>query len=379
MDFRLTEEQEMIRRTAREFAERELAPVAIELDKTGEFPWDNWHKMARQGFVGMTLSPEYGGGGAGLLEFTLVLEELSRVCAATAVTLEVHNSLHAETIERFGTPEQKQKWLPDLATGKKLGAFALTEPNAGSDSAAQQATAVLKGDHYVLNGLKCFITSGSKADQYLVMAMTDKSKGNKGITAFIVEKDRKGLSFGLPEDKMGIRASIQTDLILEDVEVPVENRLGAEGDGFKIAMTALDSGRIGIGAQALGIAQAALDASVAYSKQRVQFGKPIADLQAIQWQIAEMATDVDAARLLLYRAAWLRDQGGRVSKEIAMAKLFCAQVAMRHTVEAVQIHGGNGYMREYKVERYMRDAKITQIYEGTSEVMKLIIASSLLR
>ncbi len=379
MDFRLTEEQQMIRRTAREFAERELAPVAIELDKTGEFPWDNWHKMAKQGFVGMTLSPEYGGGGAGLLEFTLVLEELSRVCASTAVILEVHNSLHAETIEHFGTPEQKQKWLPDLATGKKLGAFALTEPNAGSDSAAQQSTAVLKGDHYVLNGLKCFITSGSKADLYLVMAMTDKSKGNKGITAFVVEKDRKGVSFGLPEDKMGIRASIQTDLILEDVEVPVENRLGAEGDGFKIAMTALDSGRIGIGAQALGIAQAALDASVAYAKQRVQFGKPIAELQAIQWKLAEMATDIDAARLLLYRAAWLRDQGGRVSKEIAMAKLFCAQVAMRHTVEAVQIHGGNGYMREYKVERYMRDAKITQIYEGTSEVMKLIIASSLLR
>ncbi|MHB8927569.1 MAG: acyl-CoA dehydrogenase [Bacillota bacterium] len=379
MDFRLTEEQEMIRRTAREFAERELAPGAIELDKTGEFPWDNWRKLAKQGFAGMTLSPDYGGGGAKLLEHTLVIEELSRVCASTAVILEVHNSLHAETIERFGTPEQKKKYLPDLATGKKLGAFALTEPNAGSDSAAQKTTAVLQGDHYVLNGLKCFITSGSQADLYLVMAMTDKSKGNKGITAFIVEKGQKGLSYGLPEDKMGIRGSTQCDVILEDVEVPVENRLGAEGDGFKVAMTALDTGRVGIGAQALGIAQAAFEASVLYAKERVQFGKPIGELQAIQWKIADMATDIDAARLLLYRAAWLRDQGGRVSKEIAMAKLFCTDVAMKHTVEAVQIHGGNGYMREYKVERYMRDAKITQIYEGTSEVMKLVVATSLLR
>lgn len=379
MDFRLTEEQEMIRRTAREFAERELAPGAIELDKTGEFPWDNWRKLAKQGFAGMTLSPDYGGGGAKLLEHTLVIEELSRVCASTAVILEVHNSLHAETIERFGTPEQKKKYLPDLATGKKLGAFALTEPNAGSDSAAQKTTAVFQGDHYVLNGLKCFITSGSQADLYLVMAMTDKSKGNKGITAFIVEKGQKGLSYGLPEDKMGIRGSTQCDVILEDVEVPVENRLGAEGDGFKVAMTALDTGRVGIGAQALGIAQAAFEASVLYAKERVQFGKPIGELQAIQWKIADMATDIDAARLLLYRAAWLRDQGGRVSKEIAMAKLFCTDVAMKHTVEAVQIHGGNGYMREYKVERYMRDAKITQIYEGTSEVMKLVVAASLLR
>ncbi len=379
MDFRLTEEQEMIRRTAREFAERELAPGAIELDKTGEFPWDNWRKLAKQGFAGMTLSPDYGGGGAKLLEHTLVIEELSRVCASTAVILEVHNSLHAETIERFGTPEQKKKYLPDLATGKKLGAFALTEPNAGSDSAAQKTTAVFQGDHYVLNGLKCFITSGSQADLYLVMAMTDKSKGNKGITAFIVEKGQKGLSYGLPEDKMGIRGSTQCDVILEDVEVPVENRLGAEGDGFKVAMTALDTGRVGIGAQALGIAQAAFEASVLYAKERVQFGKPIGELQAIQWKIADMATDIDAARLLLYRAAWLRDQGGRVSKEIAMAKLFCTDVAMKHTVEAVQIHGGNGYMREYKVERYMRDAKITQIYEGTSEVMKLVVATSLLR
>jgi len=379
MDFRLTEEQELIRRTAREFAERELAPLAVELDRTGEFPWDNWHKMAKQGFVGMTLPTEYGGGGAGLLEHTLVIEELSRVCASTAVILEVHNSLHAETIERFGTPEQKKKYLPDLASGRKLGSFCLTEPNAGSDSAAQRTTAVLQGDHYVLNGLKCFITNASKADLYVVFAMTDKSKGNKGISAFIVEKGQKGLTFGVPEDKMGIRGSIQCDVILEDVEVPVENRLGAEGDGFKIAMTALDTGRVGIGAQALGIVQAAYEASVLYAKERVQFGKPIAELQAIQWKIAEMATDIDAARLLLYRAAWLRDQGGRVSKEIAMAKLFCTDVAMRHTVEAVQIHGGNGYMREYKVERYMRDAKITQIYEGTSEIMKLIIASSTLR
>jgi butyryl-CoA dehydrogenase len=379
VDFTLTEEQEMIRRTAREFAEREVAPIASEIDKTHEFPWDNWHKMAKQGFVGMTISPEYGGSGASLLDHTLVLEEISRVCASTAVILEVHNSLHAETIERFGTPEQKKKYLPKLTTGEWMGSFCLTEPNAGSDSAAQQTVAVLQGDHYVLNGLKCFITNSSKSSLYIVFAMTDKSKGNKGITAFLVEKGQKGLSFGQPEDKMGIKASCTADVIMEDVEVAVENRLGNEGDGFKIAMATLDTGRVGIGAQALGLAQAGLDAALAYSKQRIQFGKPIAELQAIQWKLAEMATEIDAARLMVYRAAWLRDKGVRCSKEIAMAKLFASDVAMRQTIEAIQVHGGNGYMRENKVERFMRDAKITQIYEGTSEIMKLVIASSLLR
>ncbi|MEW6308375.1 MAG: acyl-CoA dehydrogenase family protein [Bacillota bacterium] len=379
MIFKLSEDHEQIRALAREFAQKKVAPHAIEYDKSHEYPWPNIHAMAEAGWLGMTMPEEYGNIGADTLSHALVVEEISRACAATGVILEVHNSLHAETILHFGNEEQKARFLPDLATGRKLGGFALTEPGAGSDAAAQETTAVPAGSEYVVNGRKCFITSGGKAHLYILMAMTDKSKGTKGITAFVLEAGTPGLSYGLPEDKMGIRCSCTSDLILEDCRLPAANRLGNEGDGFKIAMAALDGGRIGIAAQALGIAQAALDAATAYAKQRVQFGKPIADLQAIQWKLAEMATDIDAARLMTYRAAWLKDQPGRWSKEIAMAKLFASDVAMRHTVEAVQIHGGYGYMRDYQVERYMRDAKITQIYEGTSEVMKLIIAASILR
>ncbi|MEW6032212.1 MAG: acyl-CoA dehydrogenase [Bacillota bacterium] len=379
MLFRPSEEHEAIRRRIRELAEKEFRPKAAHYDETGEFPAANMKLLAEAGFVGINLPDEYGGAGLDMLSHTICVEEIARCCATTAVIFEVHNTLHSETIAHFGTEEQKRRYLPALASGEKLGAFCLTEPGAGSDAGALKSTAVLDGDHYVLSGQKCFITNGGVADLYLVMALTDKEKGSRGITCFIVEKGTEGLSFGKPEDKMGIRASHTTDVFLENVRVPVSNRLGAEGDGFKIAMSALDAGRLGIGAQALGIAQAAYEASVAYAKERVQFGKPIAELQAIQWMIADMATDIEAARLLLYRAAELYSQPGRHSAQIAMAKLKCAETAMTHTIKAVQIHGGYGYMREYGIERLMRDAKITEIYEGTSEIMRLIIALAALR
>jgi len=379
MPFRPSEEHESLRHRIRELSEKHFKPRAAHHDETGEFPAANVRILAEGGFIGMNLPEEYGGAGLDMLSHAICVEEIARCCATTAVIFEVHNTLHSETIVKFGTEEQKRRYVPALAGGEKLGAFCLTEPEAGSDAGGLKSVARLDGDHYVIDGQKRFITNGEVADLYLIMALTDPAQGTRGITCFVVEKGTPGLSFGKPEDKMGIRGSSTTDVFMDKVKVPVGNRLGAEGEGFKIAMAALDAGRIGIGAQALGIAQAAYEASVAYAKERVQFGKPIAELQAIQWMIADMATDIAAARLLLYRAAELYDQPGRHTAEIAMAKLKCAEVAMHHTVKAVQIHGGNGYMREYGVERLMRDAKITEIYEGTSEVMRLIIAGSALR
>lgn len=379
MDFRLTEEQETIRKMVREFAAKEIQPHAADYDRTGEFPVENVRKLAQYGYLGMTLPVEWGGGGADALTHAICIEEISKACAATGVITEVHNSLCSETILRFGTEDQKRRYLPDLARGARLGAFALTEPGAGSDAAAQRTTATRDGDFYIVNGTKHFITNGAKADVYVLMAMTDRSQGTRGISSFIVDRNTEGLTFGPPEDKMGIRASYTCELVFQDARVPVANRLGAEGEGFKIAMTALDSGRIGIAAQALGIAESAMEAAVKYARERVQFGKPIAEFQAIQWMIADMATDIEAARYLVYYAAWLKDTGARATKEIAMAKLFASRAAMKHTTNAVQIHGGYGYMRDYHVERYMRDAKITEIYEGTSEIMRLIIAGAVLQ
>lgn len=379
MLFALDDEHEALRRRVREVSEKHFKPKAMAFDESGEFPAENFKLLADGGFVGMNLPEEYGGAGLDMLSHTICIEEIARCCAATAVILEVHNTLHSETVAHFGTEEQKKRFLPALAGGSKLGAFCLTEPEAGSDAGAVKSTAKREGDHYVLEGRKCFITNGGVADLYLVIALTDPAQGSRGLTCFIVEKGMPGLSFGKPESKLGIRASQTTDVFLDKVRVPAANRLGAEGEGFKVGMYALDAGRLGIGAQALGIAQAAYEASVAYAKERVQFGKPIATLQAIQWMIADMAVDIEAARLLLYRAAELYDQPGRHTAEIAMAKLKCGETAMHHTVKAVQIHGGYGYMREYGVERLMRDAKITEIYEGTSEIMRLIVAGAALR
>ncbi|NLG80564.1 MAG: acyl-CoA dehydrogenase [Firmicutes bacterium] len=379
MDFSLTEEQEAIRQMAAELADKELAPHARELDAKGEYPWDNLRKLARYGYLGMMLPAEFGGSGADVLSHTLCVEEVSRACAATGVIMEIHNSLTCDGIYRFGTDEQKARYLPALARGEKVGAFALTEPGAGSDASGIRTVAVRDGNDFVINGTKHFITGAGQAHVYLLFAMTDPSKGTKGISAFIVEKGMPGLSFGPPEDKMGIRASHTGELIFSDCRVPAENLVGSEGEGYKIALTLLDGGRIGIGAQAVGIARAAFDAALRYSQERVQFGQAISGFQAVQWMLADMATEIEAARLLVYRAAYLRGKGVRCTKEVAMAKLFASEVAMRTTIKAVQIHGGYGYMREYNVERYMRDAKITEIYEGTSEIMRLLIASALLK
>lgn len=379
MRYAIAEEHEQVRQTARQFAERELAPRAAEIDHEGRFPWENVESLRKYGYLGMNLPEQFGGGGMDMLSHTLVVEEVSRVCASTAVVLGVHNVLFGETLSRWCRDPVRGEVMPGVATGERLGAFALTEPQAGSDAGAVVTTAVRDGDDYVLNGRKTFITNAGIAHWYIVCATVDRARGARGITAFLVEEGQPGLSFGKPEEKMGIRGSQTADVILEGVRVPVARRMGEEGEGFKLALAALDHGRIGIAAQALGIAQAALDASVAYAKQRVQFGKPIAELQAIQWMIAEMTADVEAARLLTYRAAELAGQPGRHSADFAMAKLFASTTAMKHTVNAVQIHGGYGYMREYKVERFMRDAKITEIYEGTSEIMKLVIAQSALR
>ncbi|SMB99223.1 butyryl-CoA dehydrogenase [Thermanaeromonas toyohensis ToBE] len=379
MDLNLTKSQRMIRQIVREFAEKEVAPGAAERDNTGEFPWEIVKKMARYNMLGIPFPEEYGGAGADTLSYIITVEELARVCAATAVIVSAHTSLCAHPIYQFGTEEQKQRFLVPLAQGEKLGAFALTEPNAGTDAASLRTTAIRQGDSYVLNGNKIFITNGGVADIYIVLAKTDPSKGSRGITAFIVEKGIPGFSFGKKEDKLGIRASSTTELIFQNCHIPAENRLGEEGEGFKIAMQTLDGGRIGIAAQALGIAQACLDTCLRYAKEREQFGKPIGSFQAIQWMLADMATQIEAARLLTYRAAWLKDNKQPFSKEAAMAKLYASEVAMQQAVKAVQIHGGYGYMKDYPVERFFRDAKITEIYEGTSEVQRMVIASHLLR
>ena len=368
----------MARTLFRDFAETEVKPLAQEVDETEEFPRGTVAKMNKLGFMGIPVGKEYGGQGCDTLTYAMCVEELSRVCGTTGVIVSAHTSLCAEPIKKFGTEEQKQKYLVPLAKGEKLGAFGLTEPGAGTDAAGQQTKAILDGDEYVLNGSKIFITNGKEADIYIIFAMTDKSKGTKGISAFIVEKGTKGFTFGTKEKKMGIRGSATYELIFVDCRIPKENLLGAIGKGFGIAMTTLDGGRIGIASQALGLAQGALDSTIAYVKERKQFGRSISKFQNTQFEIADMATKVEAARLLVYKAAMAKDTQKKFSLEAAMAKLYAAEVAMEVTNKAVQLHGGYGYTREYPVERMMRDAKITEIYEGTSEVQRMVISGALL-
>jgi butyryl-CoA dehydrogenase len=379
VDFELTDEQQLIRDAVREFAEAEVAPIAAELDRDHRFPGELLPKMAEMNLMGMPYPEKEGGAGADYLSYVIAVEELSRACASTGVILSAHTSLATWPIFKFGTEAQKDRYLHDMASGHRLGAFALTEPAAGTDAGAGTATATLHADGYTLNGSKMFITNAPYAEVYIVFAKTDPERGTRGISAFVVEKDTPGFSVGEAEHKLGIRGSSTPPIYFSDCRVPKEALLGGEGDGFKIAMQTLDGGRIGISAQALGIAQAALDASIAYAKERVQFGKPIAALQAIQWMIADMATEVDAARLLVYRAASCVDNGKPYSTEGAMAKLFASEVATRVAGKAIQIHGGYGYTESYPVERNYRDAKITEIYEGTSEVQRMVIARNALR
>ena len=379
MDFVLSKEQEMARTLFKEFAENEVKPLAQEVDETEHFPRETVEKMQKLGFMGIPQPKEYGGQGCDTLTYVLCVEELSKVCATTGVIVSAHTSLGTDPIKKFGTPEQKEKYLRPLASGKMLGAFGLTEPGAGTDASGQQTKAVLEGDHYVLNGSKIFITNGGKADIYIIFAMTDKSKGTRGISAFIVEKDFPGFRIGTKEKKMGIRGSSTTELIFENCIVPKENLLGKEGQGFKIAMQTLDGGRIGIAAQALGIAEGAFEETVKYVKERKQFGRPIAKFQNTQFVLADLKTKIEAAKLLVYRAAVAKDTQKIYSVEAAMAKLMAAEVAMEVTTKAVQLHGGYGYTREYPVERMMRDAKITEIYEGTSEVQRMVISGNILK
>lgn len=379
MQFELTEDQKMMQKMAREFAEKEVAPGVEEREEHEQFSRELFDKMAELGFTSICFPEQYGGVGGDVMSYILTLEELCKVDDGVGITLSASVSLCAWPIYAFGNEEQKQKFLTPLVEGSKLGAFGLTEANAGTDAASQQTVAVLDGDHYILNGSKMFITNAGEAETYIVFAMTDKSKGVKGISAFILEKGMPGFTFGKKEHKLGIRSSLTMELVFQDVKVPKENLLGKEGDGFKIAMATLDGGRIGVAAQALGIAQAALDHAIKYSKERVQFGKPIATNQAIAFMLADMATKVEAARLLTYRAAYLKDQGQPYSKEAAMAKMYAADAAMSVTTDAVQIFGGYGYSREYPVERLMRNAKITQIYEGTNQVQRIVISAAILR
>jgi len=379
MDFSLTEEQEMFRRMVRDFATREIEPVAAECDDREEFPWDNFARMAELGLTGISIDEEYGGSGGSHMHLIIAVEEIAHACAATSVILGADISLCCHSIYKFGTEEQKRRFVVPLAKGEKIGCFALTEASAGSDAASLETAATRHGDGYILNGTKLFITNGNEADVTVVFATIDKSLRSKGITSFVVERGAPGFSVGKKERKLGIRASSTTELIFEDCFVPMENRLGEEGQGFRLALSIIDSSRAVIAAQAVGIAQAALDASLRYTKQRHQFGQPIADFQAIQWMLVDMATAIDAARLLTYRAACLEDAGLPFVKEAAMAKLFASEMAMAATTKAIQLHGGYGYIKDYPVERYFRDAKITEIYEGTSEVQRLTIARSLLR
>ena len=379
MNFTLTKEQELVRQMVRDFAVNEVKPIAAEIDVTERFPMENVKKMGELGVMGIPFSTEFGGAGGDVLSYIIAVEELSKVCATTGVILSAHTSLCASLINENGTPEQKEKYLRDLCTGNKIGAFGLTEPGAGTDAAGQQTTAVLDGDNYILNGSKIFITNGGVADTFIVFAMTDKSKGTKGISAFIVEKGFQGFSIGKKEDKLGIRASSTTELIFENCIVPKENLIGKEGKGFGIAMKTLDGGRIGIAAQALGIAEGALEEAIKYMKERKQFGRPISAFQGLQWMVAEMSTKIEAARFLVYKAAWLKENKQPYSVDAARAKLYAAEVAMDVTTKAVQLFGGYGYTKEYPVERMMRDAKITEIYEGTSEVQKMVISGSLLK
>ena len=379
MDFALTKEQEMVRKMVRDFAEAELRPIAAEIDKTCEYPKETVQKMGKLGLMGMTVPKEYGGGGLDSVSYAIGVEEISRVCASHGVIMSVNNSLACFPIETFGTEEQKKKYLTPLANGQKLGAFGLTEPSAGTDAASQQTVAKKTDDGYIVNGSKIFITNGAVADTIVIFAMTDKTKGTRGISAFIVDTKTKGFSIGTVEDKMGIRGSVQAELVFEDMLLPKENLLGDEGRGFRIAMLTLDGGRIGIASQALGIAQAALDESVKYAKEREQFKKPIGKFQAIQWMIADMATEIQAARFLVYKAAFTKDTEKRYSAEAAMAKLYASDTAVKSTRNAIQIHGGYGFIKDYPLERLYRDAKITEIYEGTSEVQRMVIAGDKLK
>lgn len=379
MIFKLSEEQEMIRNTVRDFAESEVAPKAAEMDEKEDYDWSLWDQMADMGLTGIPFPEEYGGAGMDNLSYAIAVEELARVCGSTSVLISAHTSLCAWPIYHYGTEEQKKKYLTPLAEGKTVGAMGLTEPSAGSDAGALKLTAKLDDNDYVLNGTKIFITNAGKADTYVIIARTDRSKGNKGSAAFIVEKGTPGFTFGKKEHKMGIRASYTYELVFENCRVPKENMLGQDGMGYKIVMATLDGGRIGIASQALGLAQGAFDQALEYSKQREQFGKPISANQGLQWMLADMATRIEAARLLVYQAAYLKDSGMPYGKQSAMAKLYASEAAMWVTTKAVQIHGGYGYSREYPVERMMRDAKITEIYEGTSEVQRIVIAASLLK
>ncbi|MFH1010775.1 MAG: acyl-CoA dehydrogenase [bacterium] len=378
MDHLLTEDQKMIRRTIREFAAERIQPGAAERDEKEEFPAEILRELGELGFMGISTSEKYGGAGLDTVSYMLVMEEISRVDASVAITISVNNSLLCYPLEKFGTEEQKQKWLVPAASGKILGAFCLTEPEAGSDAASVKTTAIRNGNTYVINGTKSFITNGQSCDLYHLFAVTDKTRGVRGMSAFLIPRDAEGVKVGKKERKMGIRASDCCSVVFEDVRVPIENRLGDEGMGFKIAMTALDSGRIGIASQATGVAQGALDLAKKYAKERVQFGRPIAKFQAIQFKLADMAMLTNAARMLVYLAATKKDRGERFTTEAAMAKLFASDMVMKVTQEAVQIHGGVGYTRDYAVERMLRDAKVTEIYEGTSEIQRFVIARALL-
>ncbi|RHW66755.1 acyl-CoA dehydrogenase [Clostridium botulinum] len=378
MEFGLSQEQKLVKQMLMEFVENEVEPIAADIDKTERYPIETVEKMAKYGIMGMPFPKEYSGAGTDYLSYVIAVEELAKECATTSVILSAHTSLCCAPIFEFGTEEQKKKYLPDLLSGKKIGAFGLTEPNAGTDASAQQSVAVLEGDHYILNGSKIFITNGGAADTFVIFAMTDRSKGVKGISAFILEKEMSGFSVGKTEDKMGIRASSTTELIFEDVKVPKENLLGKEGKGFGIAMKTLDGGRIGIAAQALGIAEGALDHAIAYMKERKQFGKNLTKFQGLQWYIADMKVRVDAAKYLVYKAAWKKSAGENYTMDAAEAKLYAAEAAMYVTNKSLQILGGYGYTKDYPLERMLRDARITEIYEGTSEVQKMVIASSLL-
>lgn len=378
MDIVLNKDQEEMRQLFRQFAEKEVEPLAVEIDETHEFPVENVKKMQKLGWFGIPYPEELGGEGGDELTYVLAVEELARVCGSTAVIVSAHTSLGCGAINRFANDEQKEKFLRPLVSGQKLGAFALTEPNAGTDAAGQQTVAVKDGDEYIINGSKIFITNAGYADTFVVFAMTDRSQGTHGISAFIVEKGTPGFEVGTVEKKMGIHASSTCELVFRDCHVPKDNLLGKEGQGFAIAMTTLDGGRIGIAAQALGIAQGAFDRTVRYVKEREQFGRPLSKFQNTQFKLADMATEIEAARLLVYKAALAHDSQPRFSEEAAMAKLKASRVAMWVTTECVQLHGGYGYIQEYQIERMMRDAKITEIYEGTSEVMEMVIGGSVL-
>jgi len=379
MEFKLNEEQLMIQKTFREFTKKEVEPIAGEVDEQHRFPTETVEKMMRYGMMGINMPVEYGGAGSDELAYVIAVEELSKACGTTGVILSAHTSLGCWPIHRFGTESQKKRFLEPLTSGGKLGAFGLTEPNAGTDAASQQTVAVQEGDFYRINGTKIFITNGGEADIYIIFAMTDQSKGLKGITAFIIERDMEGFTIGKKERKMGIRGSATTELVFENLMVPRENMLGREGQGFKIAMQTLDGGRIGIAAQALGIAEGAMEKTVQYVKEREQFNRPIGKFQGLQFMMAEMETTIQAARLMVYHAAWAKSVGKPYGKLAAMAKLYASEAAMEITTKAVQLHGGYGYTSDYPIERMMRDAKITEIYEGTSEVQKMVIAADILK